>query len=426
VPVICGDIPLKSGSRVRRKSLITTNKPLRRISANHAVFQDIVLDGHFVLAGRDRGAKSGSAGKVVSLFTGAGGLEIGLEAAGFETAAYVEIDQDCRKTIAKNRGWTFVDTGRGDIRSTKSVDILAAANAKPGEIAIVSGGAPCQPFSNIGKRDGTQSEDGNLFQDFIRVVRDLRPQAFIFENVSAIAGAKHAAVLETISSNAKRIGYGVALRILNSADYGVPQRRRRLIAIGIRDAQASVGMPYPTNASDPAKLRQQYIDADLTPPARTKPWRTVRDAIGKLSARDFERDDCRLMTVSPLTLARMRHIRPGTRDNFKALPDKLLPDCWRSGRHQGADTFGRMLWDEPAVTIRTSGYHPMKGRYIHPDQDRGFNTVELMRLQAFPPGYRFEGGLISVGRQIGNAVPPPLAEAIGLAIRHQLEIPRGR
>jgi DNA (cytosine-5)-methyltransferase 1 len=80
-----------------------------------------------------------------------------------------------------------------------------------------------------------------------------------------------------------------------------------------------------------------------------------------------------------------------------------------------------MSWDEPAVTIRTCGYHPMKGRYIHPEEHRGFNTVELMRLQAFPKDYRFAGGLISVGRQIGNAVPPPLAEAIGRAIRVQLE-----
>ena len=127
------------------------------------------------------------------------------------------------------------------------------------------------------------------------------------------------------------------------------------------------------------------------------------------------------MTVSSLTLSRMKYLRPGTRDNFKAIPPRLLPDCWKSGKHQGADTFGRMLWDEPAVTIRTCGYHPMKGRYIHPDEHRGFNTVELMRLQAFPKDFRFSGGLISVGRQIGNAVPPPLAEAIGLAIRAQLE-----
>ena len=395
-------------------------------STGTTVFEDPVLEGQFVLPGRDARAEERPAGKVVSLFTGAGGLELGLEAAGFETAAYVEVDPDCRRTIARNRTWNFVNTGAGDIRKTKSADILAAADAKPGDVAIVSGGAPCQPFSNIGKRDGTESDDGNLFKDFIRVVRDVRPRAFIFENVSAIAGARHADVLETIATSAKRIGYGVVLRILNAADYGVPQRRLRLIAIGVRDNRGLVGMPYPSHASDPALLRQRYREAGMAPPAVIKEWRTVRDAIGKLRARDFERDDCHVMTVSPLTLARMRHVRPGTRDNFKVLPEKLLPDCWKSGRHQGADTFGRMLWDEPAVTIRTSGYHPMKGRYIHPDQHRGFNTVELMRLQAFPASYRFEGGLISVGRQVGNAVPPPLAQAIGLAIRCQLEATSGR
>ncbi len=357
---------------------------------------------------------------VISLFTGAGGLDLGLEAAGFVTTAYVEIDSDCRKTIVRNRGWRAVESGGGDIRETPTSEILRTAGLKKGEVALVVGGAPCQPFSNIGKREGAASPDGNLFRDFIRVVSESAPNGFIFENVSAIAGVKHAEVLRTIEREAAAIGYRVAMRILNAADYGVPQKRSRLIAIGLRGDGGQVAMPFPTHAVDPVQFTHRYLAAGLPCPLIPATWRTVRDAIGKLRQSAFERPDALQMTVSDLSLARMRHIRPGTRDNFKVLPVDLLPDCWKSGKHQGADTFGRLQWDEPSVTIRTCGYHPMKGRYIHPSEHRGLNTVELMRLQGFPASYRFCGGLISVGRQIGNAVPPPLSKAIGIAIRRQL------
>jgi len=399
--------------------LTTPVKPLTHRKKSIRAFEDPILGGVFVET-TDRSVAQTDPLPVISLFTGAGGLDLGLEAAGFQTAAYVEIDPDCRKTIARNRRWRAVETGGGDIRETSSSAILRTGGLKKGETALVVGGAPCQPFSNIGKREGTATPDGNLFRDFIRVVADCAPEGFVFENVSALAGSKHAEVLRTIEREAGAIGYRVAMRILNAADYGVPQKRSRLIAIGLRGDGGPVAMPFPTHSADPSQFADRYAAAGLRPPSIPKTWRTVRDALGSLSPSALERPDALQMRVSDLTLARMRHIRPGTRDNFKVLPVDLLPDCWKSGKHQGADTFGRLQWDEPSVTIRTCGYHPMKGRYIHPSAHRGLNTVELMRLQGFPATYRFCGGLISVGRQVGNAVPPPLAKAIGLAIRHQL------
>ena len=116
---------------------------------------------------------------------------------------------------------------------------------------------------------------------------------------------------------------------------------------------------------------------------------------------------------------KMALIGPG--QNFKVLPFELRPDCWRSGKHQGQDTFGRIRGDRPAPTIRTAAYNPTKGRYIHPTENRGLNTAEMAVLQDFPPEWRFRSAkgapkLVSVGRQIGNAVPPGLAEALGRAL----------
>jgi DNA (cytosine-5)-methyltransferase 1 len=116
-------------------------------------------------------------------------------------------------------------------------------------------------------------------------------------------------------------------------------------------------------------------------------------------------------------VARMKLVAPGK--NFRSIPKELLPDCWRNGKHQGADTFGRLLLDAPSVTIRTAAYNPTKGRYIHPTEHRGLSTLEMAILQGFPLSYEFVGNLKEIGKQIGNAVPPPLAMAIGKAILKQ-------
>ena len=131
------------------------------------------------------------------------------------------------------------------------------------------------------------------------------------------------------------------------------------------------------------------------------------------------------MNISEKVRQRMQRIGPG--QNFKALPMEMRPDCWRNGRHQGADTFGRLRLDRPSVTIRTSSYNPSKGRYIHPTEDRGLSTLEMAVLQSFPEEWRFvcagRPTLVGIGRMIGNAVPIGLATALGHAIRHTVRRP---
>ncbi len=344
---------------------------------------------------------------MISLFSGAGGLDLGLEDAGFRTVLCVERDANCRATLRHNRpDWNVTAHGCGDIRAVSTAQMLGESGLKAGAAALVVGGAPCQPFSNIGSRAGTGSDDGTLFKEFMRIVQGFKPQGFIFENVAAITHSRHREVVEFLQSEGARLGYGVTVAVLNAADFGVPQKRLRMFALGCRSGRAPA-LPVPEFGA-PDQARQLGL----------KPWRTVGSAIMRIPKSRLGRPDNLCMQVSDLMLRRYRCIRSGTRDNFKALPTQLRPPCWRTGRHQGSDTFGRLLLDEPSVTIRTCGYHPMKGRYIHPTEHRGLNTAELARLQGFPDPWEFRTAsgrpnLSSIARQIGNAVPPPLAAAIG-------------
>lgn len=358
-------------------------------------------------------------GKVISLFTGAGGMEIGLEKAGYETAICVEIDPDSRETLRKNRkAWTLFEDDHqripGDIRAIRPEELLLKANLKRGEAALVTGGAPCQPFSNMGKKLGQRDpKNGDLFLDFVRVVKGTQPEGFIFENVAGIAQGRHNEIVDYMSAQFAGSGYSVAFEVLNAADYGVPQQRKRFIMIGRRNGTPS--FPMPTHAKDgqtPTIFTPDYGEP-------LKHWVTVEEAFSAIPSVNLSRSDCIGMRHADYMIERMSLIPQGR--NFKVLPMHLRPKCWQTGRHQGQDTFGRMEADKPAPTIRTAGYNPTKGKYIHPFENRGINTAEMAALQSFPPDWYFttatsKASIVSIGRQIGNAVPPTFAEALGKAI----------
>lgn len=358
-------------------------------------------------------------GKVVSLFTGAGGMEIGLEAAGYETAVCVEIDPDSRATLRFNRpSWAVFDDDQdrvaGNIRDIKPEELLLKGKLKRGEAALVTGGAPCQPFSNMGKKLGrSDPRNGDLFLDFVRIVKGVQPRGFIFENVAGIAQGRHQEVVDYMSAQFENSGYSIAFEVLNAADYGAPQQRKRFIMLGRRDGAPA--FPLPSHTKD-GRLPRHFIPNDSSSVAR---WVTVGEALGQIPAENLLRYDCLGMNHADYMVERMAMIPQGK--NFKVLPLSLRPKCWQSGKHQGQDTFGRMETDRPAPTIRTAGYNPTKGKYIHPFENRGINTAEMAALQSFPPEWEFRTAnarpsIVSIGRQIGNAVPPRLAEAIGKAI----------
>jgi DNA (cytosine-5)-methyltransferase 1 len=374
---------------------------------------------------------------VISLFSGAGGFDIGLEQAGFRTIACIENDPSCRATLRHNRpSWLLFEepikikagqmTERqaGDIRAIEVEELLALAGTEKGKVALVVGGAPCQPFSNIGKKHGQEDQtNGDLFLEFVRMVKGIEPKAFIFENVAGITQNKHSNVLQYMFDQFKGSGYGLSYALLNAANYGVPQRRERFILIGIKNAEQPA-FPLPTHIKDEKTWLNFTSELNALPAFTPKPWTTVKQAFEKLPRDYTARKDYAVMGVSPIVKTRMGYIEQGK--NFKALPMELRPDCWKTGKHQGNDTFGRLVAGLPAVTIRTAAYNCAKGMYIHPYEDRGLNTIEMAILQDFPLDWEFKTfgrdrvTLVSGGKQIGNAVPPGLAKALGLAIRKQI------
>lgn len=374
---------------------------------------------------------------VVSLFSGAGGLDIGLEQAGFRTVVCIENDLNCRTTLRHNRPeWLLFDSplrteaGRiierqpGNIREIEAQELLKFAGLKKGHVTLVVGGAPCQPFSNIGKKKGENDEkNGDLFLEFVRMVKGIDPKAFIFENVAGITQNKHANVLQYMIDQFANSGYGLSYALLNAANYGVPQRRERFILIGIKGIE-NPAFPLPTHIKDERMWELFKAELSPVPVIRPEKWVTVKQAFDRLPNSYKSRPDYAVMGVSPIVHDRMTYIKQG--QNFKALPDELRPDCWKTGKHQGNDTFGRLIADFPSVTIRTAAYNCAKGMYIHPFENRGLNTIEMAALQDFPFDWEFKTfgrekvTLVSGGKQIGNAVPPGLARALGLALRKQM------
>ena len=374
---------------------------------------------------------------VISVFSGAGGLDVGLEMAGFKTIACVENDINCRETLRYNRPeWKLFESSfkfrngtktkrePGDIRAIEVKELLEFAGTRPGEVTLVAGGVPCQPFSNIGKRQGQlDKENGDLFLEFIRIVKGIKPKAFLFENVAGITQEKHGDVLEYLVDNFRGMGYGISYSVLNAANYGVPQRRERFFLIGIKGIE-NPAFPLPTHFKDEKCWSEFVKDLDKAPRYKPKPWITLKEVLAKIPSNYEKRDDFAVMKLSSLVIERMKHIKQG--NNFKALPMELRPNCWKNGKHQGNDTFGRLIESLPSVTIRTAAYNPAKGMYIHPRENRGLNTLEMAAIQGFPHAWKFRCfgreriTLVSGGKQIGNAVPPHLGKALGQAISEQI------
>ncbi|MET0573460.1 MAG: DNA cytosine methyltransferase [Pedobacter agri] len=386
------------------------------------------------------GVTAEASSTAISLFSGAGGLDIGLEMAGFETKVCVENDLDCRETLKHNRpSWTVLEDSTalspasglprkaGDIRDISIEEILNAGELEAGEVGLVVGGAPCQPFSNIGKKLGKNDErNGDLFLEFVRVVKGTMPKAFIFENVVGITQSKHSDVIGYMVEKFEGLGYGISHTILNAADYGVPQKRERFFLIGIK-GETKPAFPLPTHFKDRKSFEQFYDSLCIQKPDAFRQWVSVDEAFGKIPEDSTQRGDCVAMNISDVVKNRMKLIGQG--QNFKVLPNEMRPNCWKDGvgKHFGNDTFGRMVGDKPSLTIRTAAYNPTKGMYIHPYENRGLNTMELAALQSFPNEWVFRTSgkdrvtLASGGKQIGNAVPPLLGAALAKAIMAQLD-----
>lgn len=320
--------------------------------------------------------------RVIELFAGCGGMALGFKNAGFQTVLANEWDADACKTLRANITDRVLNCAIQEIQKFPKADVVA-------------GGPPCQGFSNLGERVPNDPRN-QLWRHYFRCVEQARPRFFVLENVPPLLAS--AEFIEMVKLSTK-LGYKVEGRVLNTADYGVPQTRKRAIVIGSRVGEPR--FPEPTHA-DPQK-RSSFTPSLL-------PWRTVRNAIGHLPLDPTGEGWHIGRNPSPKSLERYRCIPPG--GNRWNLPPHLMPECWKRKTKGGTDLFGRLWWDRPSVTIRTEFYKPEKGRYLHPSADRPITHLEAALLQSFPGDFNFCGTRINVGIQIGNAVPPLFAQAI--------------
>lgn len=324
----------------------------------------------------------------IDLFSGAGGLSLGFSNLGIEPVLAVEKDEWAAKSFKAN-----FQTHVQDVE-VSLVDDFPAAD-------LVLGGPPCQGFSPLGRDrdDDSRAALNRLWLDHLRVVKRVRPLMFLVENVPQFLNSSQFVQFRRYCARYLK-EYELDAQVLNAVNFGVPQSRKRGFIIGSR-----VGLPgWPT----PTHQEGGILGS---------PWRTVRDAIGDLPLDPNEESMHWSRNSERISLLRYSLIpEGGNRFDLQRLRPDLLPPCWERKSTGTTDGMGRMWWDRPAPTIRTEFFKPEKGRYLHPEANRPITHREAARLQTFPDGFIFEGSRTQVARQIGNAVPPLLAEALAKQI----------
>ena len=337
---------------------------------------------------------------VISLFSGAMGLDLGLNDAGLRVAVSQDVDRWCVETMRGN-GHTAIE---GDIRELVYADpackfLLNAAGVTKKAVFAVVGGPPCQSFSTAGKRKGVEDERGQLYEEFIKVVSALKPRFFIFENVKGLASMpsepldkESKPVLDTILESFASIGYLTVHGVLDAVHYGTPQFRERLVIVGSRDHE-DVFLPEPT-----------HFHRHQNPLMR---WATLRDAIGSLEQvgphANFSPTIKRFLTLVP------------EGGNWKHLPEELTEEAMGGAFESSGGKVGfyrRLNFSEPSPTLVTSPIQKAT-MLCHPTELRPLSVLEYARLQQFPDLWKFEGSSADCYRQIGNAVPVPLGRALG-------------
>lgn len=349
--------------------------------------------------------------KVIDLFAGAGGLTLGMTWADFEPVFAVEIEEDFARTYSENFG---AHCHSGDIRE------LVASGLGSLRADVVVGGPPCQGFSNL---SGNRPDDPrrNLWRSFLDVVEAVDAKAFVCENVpNLITSAEGQALVK----RARELGYHVtddSVGVLLASDFGVPQNRRRGFILGSR--LGPISLPVPTG---PRVTVREAFENGLHESDRRIPLKPLHD---ELPSSPVSGSDLHVgRNPTEISLQRYRLVPPGgNRFDLQRKAPEITPECWIRKTSGGTDLFGRIEYDGPArCTIRTEFYKPEKGRYLHPEAHRPITHWEAARLQSFPDSFKWHGTKIRIATQIGNAVPPLLAKAIGAVVRDHLKAHRVR
>ena len=314
----------------------------------------------------------------IELFAGAGGLALGLEQAGIDTIEHVEVDKTCCETLRTNRpNWNIV------CKDIRNVDFTAYRD----KIDIVTGGFPCQAFSQAGKRLGFDDTRGTLFHEFARCVKEVYPKMFMAENVKGLITHDGGNTLATIINVFEGLGYKTQTQVLNACFYGVGQKRERIVIIGIRD-DLDIHFEYPKPDSRCTTLRDALKDCPKS---------------AGISYSDKKRKVFEL-------------VPPG--GCWVDLPEEVAKEYMGKSYYSGGGRRGmarRISWDEPCLTLTCSPSQKQTDR-CHPDEARPFTVREYARIQSFPDDWTFCGGIGSQYKQIGNAVPVEMARRLGISL----------
>lgn len=327
--------------------------------------------------------------KVLELFAGAGGLLLGLEKAGFETVGAIELDKDAANTLRTNR--PDLNVIEGDIADIVTNGLENYINTNV-EIDLISGGAPCQTYSYAGRKLGLDDTRGTLFYWYAKAIEELQPKMFLFENVRGLISHEKGKTLQGIIEVFESVGYNVTYRLLNANNYGVAQKRQRVIIVGVREDLDYKLFQYPAPLDYKPVLRDALIDVPLSK--------------GKI----YPQRKKEIMDMVP----------PG--GYWRDLPIEVQKEYMKASFYLGGGKTGmarRISWDEPSLTLTTSPDMKQTER-CHPDETRPFTVREYARIQSFPDEWIFEGSLTSQYKQIGNAVPVELGKYIGYALNDYL------
>lgn len=344
---------------------------------------------------------------MVDLFAGCGGITSGFVATGqIEPIAAVEWDADAAATYAANFG-EHVHVG----------DIADWLGKPLPKADIVVGGPPCQGFSQLGKQDPDDPRN-KMWDHYVEALTRVQPTYFVLENVPQfVRSAQFAQFALEFENGGRLANYRFDVHAVNAANYGVAQNRRRAVVIGSPKNRPQVQVPATSGPETSVNeawrgLSQRVSETSLPESSTVQNGRVVP---GPFKLRDIH------ITRRPteLSMARYKAIPKG--GDRRNLPDDLKAPCWLKHTTGSADVMGRLHEDRPSVTIRTEFFKPEKGRYLHPTEDRPITHAEAALIQGFPEDFLWCGTKLSIARQIGNAVPPPLGRAIAESlVAHKL------
>lgn len=343
---------------------------------------------------KGRGSRSCQGG-LVDVFCGVGGLSLGFKNAGFRIAAGVDIDPHCRYAFERYTGGRFIHSDAGKLDPDEIQRFFGTSRPR-----VLIGCAPCRTFSEYNKKE--RGRNWNLLPAFARLIEATQPDIISMENVARLVTYRSGRVFSAFVNRVARLGYDVSWHVVSAAEYGVSQRRKRVVVFGSR-----------------------YGFVDPLPPTETEAP-TLRDIIGHLppiragSASSKDRYHV-APSLSTKNAARLRHSKPG--GSWRDWPTRLLVDCHKTVR--GAEfgsVYGRLSWDNVGPTVTTQYFKVGTGRFAHPSQNRALSLREGALLQTFPPRFQFVDPtepivFDRVARMVGNAVPVQLAEVIAQSIR---------